>query len=49
MVLKNSANLKYIGIPTIKLNGNVIPILDIKANEELAFGRATLTAAGAAI
>jgi hypothetical protein len=48
-VLKNSATLKYTGIPMIKLNGNVTPILDIKATVAFALGNATWTAAGAAI
>ena len=47
--LSNSATLKYTGIPIIKLNGNVTPILDINAIVALAFGSATWTAAGAAI
>jgi hypothetical protein len=37
------------GIPTIKLNGKVIPMLVVNARVGLACGRATATAAGAAM
>lgn len=40
---------KYNGIPTNRLNGNVTPMLDIKASGAFASGKPTEIAAGAAM
>jgi len=40
---------RYKGIPITRLNGNVTPMLETKARDAFASGKATATAAGAAI